>query len=345
LAVASSPQIQRSSAGANQGHSSIMMARSWNVNPTSFSGSNPMKVRFFHTTQEVNDVNDSVAAEKILMANASYQYANTNAVNGTFQFIKTTNTVYNPASWVGNTYPSAITKLPFTTASINGVTYSELDSVFSFSGGSGGVAVGSPSQGGLGMSASGSIALPVTWKEVKATAKEEGNLIQWTTSSEKNTKSFVVEYSYDAKDFFAASKDILAAGNSATEKLYAFNHGEEYGEMVYYRIKQIDLDGKIDYSKVVYIKRTSKLPEFRVSMYPVPLNIEELTLQIQTIQKTALTISISDLLGREVYQETLNPSGYTTSHKMNLSQLQQGTYNVSISNGHNKMNQVLVIGK
>jgi hypothetical protein len=80
-------------------------------------------------------------------------------------------------------------------------------------------------------------------------------------------------------------------------------------------------------------------------MYPVPLNIEELTLQIQTIQKTALTISISDLLGREVYKETLNPSGYTTSHKMNLSQLHQGTYNLLISIGHNKMNQVLVIGK
>ena len=245
---------------------------------------------------------------------------------------------YDPNNWNGNKYSSSLVKLTQDAiGSINGKTYVDLSGITSFSGGSGGAAFGPSSNGVVG--------LPATWKEVKATAKEEGNLIQWTTSSEKNTKSFVVEYSYDAKDFFAASKDILAAGNSATEKLYAFNHGEEYGEMVYYRIKQIDLDGKIDYSKVVYVKRTSKLPEFRVSMYPVPLNIEELTLQIQTIQKTALTISISDLLGREVYQETLNPSGYTTSHKMNLSQLQQGTYNVSISNGYNKTNQVLVIGK
>jgi hypothetical protein len=132
----------------------------------------------------------------------------------------------------------------------------------------------------------GTVGLPVTWKEVKATAKETGNLIQWATSSEKNTKSFVVEYSYDAKNFMTASRDIKAAGNSTTSNSYEYTHLEEFGEMVYYRIKQIDRDGKIDYSKIVNVKRMSKLPEFKVSMYPIPLNTNELNLKIQTVQKS-----------------------------------------------------------
>jgi hypothetical protein len=266
------------------------------------------------------------------------------AVRGGFEWFKTVNTVYNPTNWTGNKHNGAIVKLTQdAVATLNGQTYVELSGITSFSGGSGGSSFG-PSNNGL-FNSGGTVGLPVTWKEVKATAKETGNLIQWATSSEKNTKSFVVEYSYDAKEFFEASKDILAAGNSATERFYEFNHNEEYGELVYYRIKQIDLDGKMDYSKAVVVKRTSKLPEFNVSMYPVPLNIQDLNIRIQTVQKTDISISINDLLGRNVYSETIIPTGYNTNHKMNLSHLPQGTYHVTINNGINKSVQVLVVGK
>ena len=122
-------------------------------------------------------------------------------------------------------------------------------------------------------------------------------------------------------------------------------HFEEYGELVYYRIKQVDLDGKVDYSKIVNVKRTSKLPEFHVSMYPVPLNVQELNFKIQTVEKTDITITIIDLLGRGVYTERVSPQGYTTDHKLSLGHLQNGTYHVTIDNGMHKSVQVLVVGK
>jgi hypothetical protein len=319
-----------------------MMARSWNVSPTSLTGSNPMKVRFFHTTQEISDVQDSANAEVSLMANPSYQFANSNAVKGNFQFIKTSNVAYNPLSWVGNNYPSSILNLSYITSSLNGVTYSQFDSVFSFSGGTGGIAVGSPRLGGSG---TGSIALPVTWGAVTGTAEDLGNRIQWTTESEKNTSYYEVEYSYDARTFRTASSQIQAAGYSSAARSYTFFHTNEYSELVYYRIKQVDLDGIVDYSKIIALKRTTKMPEFAVSVYPVPMHIETLTVKVLTGQKTDIQVQIKDLLGRTVYSQAITPSGYETIESLHLGSLPNGTYQMILDNGLNRVTRPIVITK
>jgi uncharacterized repeat protein (TIGR02543 family) len=330
-----------SSNGANQEHASYTMSRYWNVNATGSVGSG-VKVRFFIDPQDTATLLNARNSDYNVLKNTTNP--NTLAVKSRFEWFKTQGVPYTPLNWLGNKYNSNLIKLTQDTiATMNGKTYVELSGITSFSGGTGGAAFG-PSNNGL-FNSGGMVGLPVSWKYVKAIVKEEGNWIQWITSSEKNTSHFEVEYSYDAKNFFKASNDIKAAGNSTTDKSYNYMHLEEYGDWVYYRIKQVDLDGKVDYSKIVNVKRTSKLPEFQVSMYPVPLNVQDLNLKIQTIQKTDITITINDLLGRGVYAERVSPQGYTTEHKMSLGHLQNGTYYVTIDNGLNKSVQVLVIGK
>jgi len=319
-----------------------MMARSWNVSPTSLTGSNPMKVRFYHSLAEIKNVKDSAIAEINLMANPSYIYKNTNAVQGNFQFIKTSNVTYNPASWLGNSYPTTILNLSYTMDSSGTVPFSELSGITSFSGGTGGVAVGSPRLGGSG---TGSIALPVTWGTVSGTAEDLGNRIQWTTESEKNTSYYEVEYSYDARTFRTASSQIQAAGYSSAARSYTFFHTNEYSELVYYRIKQVDLDGIVDYSKIIALKRTTKMPEFAVSVYPVPMHIETLTVKVLTGQKTDIQVQIKDLLGRTVYSQAITPSGYETIESLHLGSLPNGTYQMILDNGLNRVTRPIVITK
>lgn len=329
-----------SSNGANQEHASYILSRFWNVYATG-TISNPVKVRFFIEPQDISDLLDARDDD---LDTLKINNPSTKAVISGFEWFKTSGISYNPSSWNGNKFNSTLVKLTEdTVATINGQWYVELSGITSFSGGTGGAAFG-PSSNNL-FNSSGIVGLPVTWKEVNATAKEMGNQIQWSTSSEKNTKSFEVEYSYDAKNFIKASKEIKAAGNSSTTNSYEYTHLEEFGEMVYYRIKQLDIDGKVDYSKIVNVKRTSKLPAFQVSMYPIPLNVKDLNIRIQTVQKTNIAIIINDLLGRSVYTETISPTGYTTDQKLDLSHLTQGTYYVTINNGVNKTVQVLVVGK
>jgi hypothetical protein len=330
-----------SSNGANQEHASYIMSRYWNVNATGSIGTG-VKVRFFVDPQDIVDLQNARDNDYNTLKNTTNP--GTLAVISGTEYFKTVGTTYSPTNWIGNKYTGSIVKLTEDAVNtLNGQTYVELSGITSFSGGGIGAAFG-PSSNGL-FNSGGTVGLPVTWKEVNATVKEEGNWIQWITSSEINTKHFEVEYSYDAKTFFKASIDIKAAGNSTTDISYNFMHLQELSEMVYYRIKQVDLDGKVDYSKIVNIKRTSKLPEFQVSMYPVPLNVQDLNLKIQTVQKTDITISINDLLGRGVHTERVSPQGYTTDHKLSLGHLQNGTYHVTIDNGLNKSVQVLVVGK
>jgi hypothetical protein len=329
-----------SSNGANQEHASYILSRFWNVNATG-TINNPVKVRFFIEPQDISDLLDARDDD---LDTLKINNPSTKAVISGFEWFKTSGISYNPSSWNGNKFNSTLVKLTQDTVStINGQWYVELSGITSFSGGTGGAAFG-PSSNNL-FNSGGIVGLPVTWKEVNASAKEIGNQIQWITSSEKNTKSFEVEYSYDAKNFMTASRDIIAAGNSTTSNSYEYTHLEEFGEIVYYRIKQIDRDGKIDYSKIVNVKRSSKLPEFQVSMYPIPLNTNELNLKIQTVQKTEIVININDLLGRSVFTEKVNPQGYITNHKLTLDHLQKGTYQVMIDNGINKSVQILVVGK
>jgi hypothetical protein len=330
-----------SSNGANQEHASYIMSRYWNVNPTGTVGTG-VKVRFFVDPQDITDLLNARDNDYNTLKNTTNP-STLAVISGTENF-KTVGTTYSPTNWIGNKYSSTIVKLTQDAVNtLNGQTYVELSGITSFSGGSIGAAFG-PSSNGL-FSSGGTVGLPVTWKDVKASVKEEGNLIQWITSSEKNTSHFEVEYSYDAKNFYKAFNEIKAAVNSNTDKSYTFMHLEEYGELVYYRIKQVDLDGKVDYSKAVLAKRTSILPEFHVSMYPVPLNVQDLTVRIQTVQKTDITITINDLLGRGVYTERVSPQGYATDHKLSLGYLQNGTYHVTIDNGLNKSVQILVVGK
>ena len=329
-----------SSNGANQEHASYILSRFWNVNATG-TINNPVKVRFFIEPQDISDLLDARDDD---LDTLKINNPSTKAVISGFEWFKTSGISYNPSIWNGNKFNSTLVKLTQDTVStINGQWYVELSGITSFSGGTGGAAFG-PSSNNL-FNSGGIVGLPVTWKEVNASAKEIGNQIQWITSSEKNTSHFEVEYSYDAKNFMTASRDIKAAGNSTTSNSYEYTHLEEFGEMVYYRIKQIDRDEKIDYSKIVNVKRSSKLPEFQVSMYPIPLNTNELNLKIQTVQKTEIVININDLLGRSVFTEKVNPQGYITNHKLTLDHLQKGTYQVMIDNGINKSVQILVVGK
>jgi hypothetical protein len=112
---------------------------------------------------------------------------------------------------------------------------------------------------------------------------------------------------------------------------------------LYYRVKQVDLDGKIDYSKIVIAKRASKLPDFKILIYPIPLIEGDLTLDIHSIAQTEIQIQIIDLLGKEVYREKVPSKGYRTQHQLQLDHLPKGQYQIQIDNSVFNHQQRLVL--
>lgn len=83
----------------------------------------------------------------------------------------------------------------------------------------------------------------------------DGNLakLTWATSAEYNSSHFVVERSADGRNFVTVGK-VAAAGNSQLRSNYQFNEPNLAPGTHYYRLRQVDRDGKEAFSQVVVLK-------------------------------------------------------------------------------------------
>lgn len=265
---------------------------------------------------------------------AQLKRTNTNTLavkTSQLEWFKTVGVPYNAAyiaTIVGNKFPSTIFK-PTVTYGVTsgGLNYVELGGITSFSGGGAGV--------GFGPGAGGGVGLPVTWAGFEVKTLESGNELNWKTASEQNTDYFEVEYSYDAKQFQVASHKIQAAGNSAGLTSYSFHHSD-FNSFVYYRIKQVDLDGQFDHSEIKLAKR-AKGKEFIVSVYPtrIPEN-GRITIEAKNIDQSQMNLSIIDVTGKFVYTNSYIPSTNSLREVIDLINLQPGVYFIEISNGQGR---------
>lgn len=317
----------KSSSGVNQEHAMFLLPRYWDAKG-SFTGT--VMVRFPYLpadTATLTTLRDSAWA-RLKRTNTNTLAVKTSKI----EWFKTVGVPYTAAyisGIVGNKFPSTIVK-PSVTYGVTGggVHYVELSGITSFSGGGAGVGFG-PGGGG------GGVGLPVTWAGFDVKTLESGNELIWKTASEKNTDYFEVEYSYDAKEFKVGSDWIQAAGNSASLNTYSFHHSD-FNSFVYYRIKQVDLDGQFDYSAIKLAKR-AKGKEFIVSVYPtqIPDN-GRITVDAKNIDKSQISLSIMDVSGKFVYTNSYIPNTNSLREVIDLINLQPGVYFIEISNGQGR---------
>lgn len=80
----------------------------------------------------------------------------------------------------------------------------------------------------------------------------DGNEIKWETSSECNNKMFIIETSKDGKNWDYLY-ECVGAGNSCNTIEYSYTDPNQYTELVYYRLKQVDYNGKFSYSNICLV--------------------------------------------------------------------------------------------
>jgi predicted esterase len=113
--------------------------------------------------------------------------------------------------------------------------------------------------------------LPVEWLSFTAMRANPGVVLAWSTAQEKNNDHFDIERSDDGNTFIKVGQH-TAAGNSQSAQHYTFTDGEAGNQFYYYyRIKQIDLDGKFSYTKTVAVPATGKA-KTKLLLWPNPLS-------------------------------------------------------------------------
>ena len=95
--------------------------------------------------------------------------------------------------------------------------------------------------------------LPVALTDFSGKAVNSTSQLQWKTSSEINTDHFEMQRSADGNNFILIGS-VLANGTSSLQHSYAFiDNSPNPNAINYYRLKQVDKDGKFSYSKIVAI--------------------------------------------------------------------------------------------
>jgi len=88
-------------------------------------------------------------------------------------------------------------------------------------------------------------------------AQVQGNVVslKWNSVMELSSFKYVIQKSHDGRNFSDIG-DVPSAGNSNKPIAYSFADKNFTGGVSYFRIKQVDMDGNFEFSKVVYVNKT-----------------------------------------------------------------------------------------
>ncbi len=94
--------------------------------------------------------------------------------------------------------------------------------------------------------------IPVELVDFKAKLKNNTTLLDWHTASERNNKAFEIERSTNGTTFTNIG-EVKGNGTTSTPHDYTFTDVQPVDGVNYYRLRQIDTDGKTTLSKVVSV--------------------------------------------------------------------------------------------
>jgi len=170
--------------------------------------------------------------------------------------------------------------------------------------------------------------LPITLQSFVGERKGNSNILTWVTANENNNKGFEIQRSIDGKNFTALSfiNSKALGGNSSNNIIYNFEDAKLLPSTTgYYRLKQVDNDGKFSLSNVVIIKAGTFNTIQIVAAYPNPVkNITNISLESPT--NTKLQITVVDAMGKQVAIHNVAVQKGQNNIPLQLASLQAGTY-------------------
>jgi hypothetical protein len=176
--------------------------------------------------------------------------------------------------------------------------------------------------------------LSVELLNFKAKAIDKTVELTWQTANETNNKGFQIERSVDGKTFetigFVQAKGINSTYSFIDKGPLSIN---------YYRLRQMDNDGKETVSKVVTVHLQQK--GFYAKAYPNPFG-NDLTVEVSTEKKTDVEIELIDILGRQVYGKNSPNTEGSLSVPILIKDLPNGTYFLKVSDGQQMIQQKVI---
>lgn len=190
-----------------------------------------------------------------------------------------------------------------------------------------------------------SLNLPVELTAFNASVSGKSVDLAWTTATEINNSGFAVERKSAASSFAQVG---FVAGNGTSNVAHHYSYADAVAPGSYtYRLKQVDHDGKFEYSKQIEATVGLTPADYALSQnYPNPFNPSTMiTFAVPTNQKASM--KVYNLLGQEVM--TLFDGEAQANQlyhvQFNASSLSSGTYFYILQTGDTRQIKKMVLLK
>ncbi|WP_241273995.1 DUF4347 domain-containing protein [Belliella calami] len=167
--------------------------------------------------------------------------------------------------------------------------------------------------------------LPVDWLSFEGSLTSSNQAkIQWSTAKERDSEKFIIQRSNNTNSWVNLGS-IAAQGDTDEVSNYEYLDKQPMAGNNYYRLEQVDFDGKTNLSKVI---RVDFNPNWSVKVFPNPFTDE---IFIQTKNLGEIHVSMMDTFGRTIFSNSNNVEDY--SFRFDTKELQNGLYYLKIHRG------------
>ncbi|GAB2838198.1 T9SS type A sorting domain-containing protein [Ferruginibacter profundus] len=182
------------------------------------------------------------------------------------------------------------------------------------------------------------IVLPVTLLTFDVNCNNGNSIISWSTASEINNAYFEIEKSNDAAVFNSIAK-IVAAGNSSQIKNYNFTDKDNNWIKAYYRLKQVDMDGRLSYSNIRMINYC--IPDaMEVTVFPQPAS--DVVTIVFNSDKNNFKISLCNSKGQLLLSDEVKNEN---KKQIKVSHLPDGIYSILLTSDKKSITRQIIIAR
>jgi hypothetical protein len=165
--------------------------------------------------------------------------------------------------------------------------------------------------------------LGVNLRYFKASNLDRGVRLSWVTEREIGNDHFVIERSDDGNNFIAIA-NIQGQQLSTTLHEYSFTDDRPVNGTVYYRIRQVSIDGKASYLQTLTISGHG-FGRGGIYYFPNPVR-NSFTVQVYEKQTGLMKINLYSLDGRLVKQKQMLKQDEQISTPLDVRELGNGVY-------------------
>lgn len=163
-----------------------------------------------------------------------------------------------------------------------------------------------------------------------------GTLLTWSTLSEMDNAQFLVEKSTDGTQFRSIG-EVEGAGDSDDLLAYSFLDIMAAGEVSYYRLKQIDIDGTQSLSRVAMVRQAFP-NDFLITSMSAASTSGLFELSVDVLEAGELAYRLLDFGGAVLENHTLTATAGLHDLNFDLSAHPEGVYRVQLQMGEEQEN-------